>query len=687
MDGRFCECGCLLDPGSDICPGCGGEVRQVRRTSGKMAAPGRREAAVEERADIERPPFFPYRPRPSQTEIVNAVQSAMDQGKHLVMESGTGTGKTVCSLVGALQHAKAHKKKVLYLTRTISQSDQVMKELRSISRRQRVSGLAMEGRRRSCLLLRTLEEFEDIPPHALSRICEERKSRTLAKQRGGCPHFADFLAIGETSFLKFCADELPTAAEFDRFCEKQGACPYEARKAIVPQVDVVAVPYVQVLSKDIRSQLFDRLQLTMDDVVLIVDEAHNLIDAARDQESFDISVHDIEAAEDEGKELGNPRLVTGVDHGLLCTTLKRIIDDAVREQVPRNAYEARLGRRFLEGRLRVELKLDEEELHSMCANMVNAGEQQVEIRLEQGKEPTSATLRLGSLLESWFRAEDSRFVKMVSSDDLGSLKACCLDPQETTTFLREVKGAVHMSGTLQPLRQYADILDLPSDRELRIFPSPFPPENRLTLYAEDVSAGQREMREDPSMKGRIEDHIIRICQATDRNTMVFFRSYEMLRTMRPRIEELVDRQLYWEESGASRRLASSIQAFKRGRGGVFFTVMGGKVAEGLDFPGQELDIAVIVGLPYPPPSLLLDELKQRYDRKYGPGRGWEYASAVPAVRKVQQAVGRLIRTETDRGVAIILDNRVARYRGQLEAKPTKDPVAEMTGFLGWSKRF
>ena len=99
--------------------------------------------------------------------------------------------------------------------------------------------------------------------HALSRICEERKSRTLAKQRGGCPHFADFLAIGETSFLKFCADELPTAAEFDRFCEKQGACPYEARKAIVPQVDVVAVPYVQVLSKDIRSQLFDRLQLTM----------------------------------------------------------------------------------------------------------------------------------------------------------------------------------------------------------------------------------------------------------------------------------------------------------------------------------------------------------------------------------------------------------------------------------------
>jgi DNA excision repair protein ERCC-2 len=92
-----------------------------------MAAPTRSEPAREEMIEAERPPLFPYKPRPSQVEIVRAVQDAMDRGKHLVMESGTGTGKTICSLVGALQHAKANKKKVLYLTRTISQSDQVMK--------------------------------------------------------------------------------------------------------------------------------------------------------------------------------------------------------------------------------------------------------------------------------------------------------------------------------------------------------------------------------------------------------------------------------------------------------------------------------------------------------------------------------------------------------------------------------
>ncbi|WP_162137710.1 helicase C-terminal domain-containing protein [Methanomassiliicoccus luminyensis] len=690
MAGRFCDnCQSLLSPGSERCPKCG-------RPSGGVRAPASKPRGAAE--DVPRPwegtpvdrgghPLFPYRPRPSQLEVVEAIGASLAEGKHLVMESGTGTGKTICSLVGALEHAREHKKKVLYLTRTISQSDQVMKELRSISRRTKVTGIPLLGRRKSCLLLRTLEEYEDVPPHALSKICEERKQRTMARQKGGCPFFADYLAIGEMSFAHHCMSELPTADEFDRYCQKQGACPYEARKAILPLVDVIVVPYVHLLSKEIRSALFDRLKLTPDDFVLIVDEAHNLIDAARDQESFTITMHDVEAAELEARDHANPRVMTGVDLGSLCATLRSIIDDAAREQVPPDSSEARLGRRFLEGRLRGALGLSEEELRSLCANLMDMGDKFVEERMERGKEPVSATLRLGTLLESWISADDSRFVKLISVDSNGKLVANCVEPEETTAFLSQVKGAVHMSGTLHPLRQYADVLGLPPGSELRSFPSPFPPGNRLVVYPEDVSAGQREMRMDPSMKGRIAGHIIDLCNATDRNTMVFFRSYEMLRSMRGGIEEKVDRQLYWEESGSSRRLASNIQAFKKEKDGVFFTVMGGKVAEGLDFPGQELDIAIVVGIPYPPPSLMLDELKVRYDKKYGSGKGWEYTSAAPAVRKVQQAIGRLIRTETDRGAAVILDNRVSRYREQLGARPTKDPVKDVVGFLGWSKRF
>jgi len=670
MSGFCSACNTLLDP-RGRCPQC---------SSQRPAAPrARPDPAPIDRGGHE---MFPYRPRPEQLDIVRAIKATLDQGGQLVMESGTGTGKTICSLVGALEHAKAADKKILYLTRTISQTDQVMKEVRAISNRARVSGMPMLGRRRSCPLLKQLEEHESVPPHALSRICEDRKRLTMARKKGGCPYYADYLAIGEQAFLHKCRTDMPSAEEFDKFCTNQGACPYEARKALLPHMDVIAAPYVQVLSEDVRTQLLDRMKLKPEDLVLIVDEAHNVIDAARDQESFSITARDVLAAEQEARENGDAKIFQGIGLGLFCALLRNIMDEAGSELAKDG--EARLGRKFLEARLRMGLDIGEEELRTLFGNVFDQGSDFADKLAERGKEPVSPTMRLGTLLISRLDAKDKRFLKTVSPD--GKLTAYCLDPEETTSFFSEVSGAVHMSGTLQPLKQYADILQL-DGAVMKTFPSPFPPGNKLVIYPEDVNAGQKEMRQYPDMRSRIEAHLVGLCNATNRNTMVFFRSYEMLRSMRPAIEDGVDRRLYWEESGPSRRLAAAIESFKREKDGVFLTVMGGKVAEGLDFPGQELDVAIIVGVPYPPPSLQMDELKARYDRLYGPGKGWEYTSAVPAVRKVQQAIGRLIRTETDRGAAVILDNRIARYAKGMGARPSADPVKDLTSFLGWSRKF
>ena len=72
-------------------------------------------------------PYLPYEPREVQLDIIRDIRNALDAGKHIVIESGTGTGKTITSLAGSLEHAKARGKKIIYITRTISQSDQVMK--------------------------------------------------------------------------------------------------------------------------------------------------------------------------------------------------------------------------------------------------------------------------------------------------------------------------------------------------------------------------------------------------------------------------------------------------------------------------------------------------------------------------------------------------------------------------------
>jgi len=109
--------------------------------------------------------------------------------------------------------------------------------------------------------------------------------------------------------------------------------------------------------------------------------------------------------------------------------------------------------------------------------------------------------------------------------------------------------------------------------------------------------------------------------------------------------------------------------------------MGGSIAEGIDFPGDELSFAVIVGIPYPPPTVESKAMSDMFDKRYGAGIGWMYVSEVPAVRKMKQAIGRLIRTETDRGMAVVLDSRTSRYEKELDAKLSADPVADAKRFF------
>jgi DNA excision repair protein ERCC-2 len=84
----------------------------------------------------------------------------------------------------------------------------------------------------------------------------------------------------------------------------------------------------------------------------------------------------------------------------------------------------------------------------------------------------------------------------------------------------------------------------------------------------------------------------------------------------------------------------------------------------MDFPDEELEIVILVGIPYPKPTARHKALQVYYDRKFG--KGWEYAVKAPTVRKLLQSIGRLIRNEDDRGVAIILDKRARHFKSYLE---------------------
>jgi len=148
----------------------------------------------------------------------------------------------------------------------------------------------------------------------------------------------------------------------------------------------------------------------------------------------------------------------------------------------------------------------------------------------------------------------------------------------------------------------------------------------------------------------------------------------------------IQRCLYIEQQHMSQsELMDLVTDFKscgdgNGNTAALFTVMGGRISEGMDFPAEQLEIAVIVGIPYPKPTARQRGLQNYYDQKFG--KGWEYTVQAPAARKMLQAIGRLIRKEDDRGVAVILDKRAPRFHQYIkEMQESKNLLRDIDWFM------
>ena len=119
-----------------------------------------------------------------------------------------------------------------------------------------------------------------------------------------------------------------------------------------------------------------------------------------------------------------------------------------------------------------------------------------EQRIEQGRLPRSYIFSLGAFLSNWFSTDEWTFVKLIVGGENPYFKAYCLDPIVTTSVLLGCGGTIHMSGTLSPLAEYRDSIGLPSETVMRVFPSPFPKENRAVFYTENVTTKFEEMSQD-----------------------------------------------------------------------------------------------------------------------------------------------------------------------------------------------
>ncbi|HKZ58857.1 MAG TPA: ATP-dependent DNA helicase [Candidatus Thermoplasmatota archaeon] len=641
-------------------------------------------------------PPFPYPPRPGQERIAEAAALAVASGSHLVLESATGTGKTVSVLAGVLdgidRTRDGRNRRVLYLTRTHSQQRQVMVELRAIAKLRPAFGVALQGRVRSCFLSEEDAELAACDTEEHGRLCSDRKRQTTAESHtdGGCRFYRGLINFDKQALEARSRADLPTFEEFSEFSRERGLCAYEANKLLLRSAEVVCAPYVYFFNPFIRRRLLEWMGASLGDLVVVLDEAHNLPDYAREVASLRLSLDSLEVAKGEAALLGDPEVLPDVTAGEAVDKVEQAFQEMasayiIEEDgiVPPGAFEAELMAMF---------QTTSTKLALMAKTLEVFGEQVRTIRQKERKVPRSYLRSAGMFVGAWFASDAESHAKLISTPDRWqertrrpSLELYCLDPSLASAALFDCAATVHMSGTLTPLEAYRDQLGLPAETELLSVPCPYPPENRLVVYSPNVTSRHETLRVDPTMERRLYEEAASVLRAVDRNTVVFFPSFRALAAFAAWSGPLFERHrmTFIEEPGMDQEeLMSMLARFKAKaepsleprRGRVLLAVIGGRLSEGIDFPDDVLEVVLIAGIPYPKPTARTKSLVDFFETKFG--RGWEYAVEVPTTRRLLQAVGRAIRGPTDIGAAVILDYRAGQFADRISRLGRVEDVAQ-----------
>lgn len=689
----------VLAKGKQIHLGKGQAALGVRGDSAGAANGGHKngrgavEGPLQPRAPEWRPPrstgephpqlgLFPYDTvRDGQRRFARDVTMAIQGRRHLVANAPTGIGKTAASLAPALQYALENGKTVMFLTSRQSQHHIAVETLRQIQAKRgaRFTLVDLVSKRDMCLR----PEAAEMHAARFPDFCAT-ETRTKSCQYLGTP---------DRATLDRVARGVLHVEELMQVSKEAGLCPHIVAMAAAKKAQVVIADYNHLFS-DIREQSLERLGLQLSDLIVIVDEAHNLPDRIRQNHAHRVTDFLLDQVQGEARAHRHKDILADLD--ALRKALRLLADDAARSG---KAEAARFG----DGDAQV-APLEIQDLHDAFTEARNKGTLGLARTLQDVIEelrPLAAKVRKGQddqvyseelmeALDDWgrFRGGGLRFMEW---DEAGGLQLHIrlLDPSVPA---RQVFDAVHtailMSGTLRPPEMARDVLGLDADRTtVRSYGSPFPPENRMVCVAQGISTRYKDRG--PELYERLATAVADTCDAAEGNVAVFAPSYQILRDVLAALPQ-VRKEIIEEEPGMGKRERDQVLDRLRGahgrHGALLAGVLGGSFSEGVDYNDNLLVAIIVVGLPLAPPDLEVKATIAYYQRKY-PGRGQAYGYDYPAMNKVLQAMGRGIRSETDRCAVLLLDERYMqpKYRQVLPQDapivPSSDPVFTVQSFL------
>ena len=596
-----------------------------------------REAAAARRAAAARL-AFPYRePRPGQELILAAVETAVANGEHALVQATTGIGKTVAALYPALRYCLAHDKRLFVLTAKTLQQEMAGSVLKLLNAEGAFRSLRIRAKAKMCANDQVL--------------CHEEYCR-FAKDYG--------MKLHGSGVIPGLLETYRTLDPDDVFRAARGAevCPFEVSLELISQVAVTVCDYNYAFDPYVSLPAFGADE-DLGDVVLVIDEIHNLVGRGRGYYSPELSAL---AAERAAEVVGRDGAPIHRQIERLCLKLAAFLHEMVTEALD----EGPAGDRAVVWPLPEEIfwRLRP----ALDSTFVDYLEYQRETKSFRADDPFVALyFDYLKFLNALALSGDEAFSQCAERAGRDSkVKILCKDPSR---FLGGVINRTHstigLSATLSPPEFYTGLLGFAAGRTAFVgVPNPFPEENRRVVIDATVATTYRER---PANYERIAERLGRFAEAVPGNCLALFPSYAFLAEVVGKMRLYGKRLLVQRPADSDREREAILEAL---RGAIFGDVLlaavaGGAFAEGVDYPGEVLKAVAIVGPCLPGLTLEQQLLKDYYQERFE--RGFEYAFIVPGMTRVVQAAGRLIRSPEDTGVIALFDQRflAAPYRNYL----------------------
>ena len=584
-----------------------------------------------------RPLQFPFEYRKGQRELVVSAYKTISEGKNLFIQAPTGVGKTMSVVSPAVKAVgEGFGDKVFYLTAktvTAKVAEDAFDTLKS-------HGL----------------HFKTITITAKEKICVMDETECNPEY---CPRAKGHFDRINDAVYDMITNEINITREIIlKYAEKHNVCPFEMTLDASNWVDGIICDYNYVFDPNVNLKRYFA-EGEKGEYIFLVDEAHNLVERAREMYSAKLVKEQFLLAKRKMKNYSSriEKLIGKCNSDMLsykreCKgySVRSEADSLLKHlQQLKTAFD-----KFLDEHREFDGRKEILEFYFDITNFLNISD-----RVDESYEIYT---ELGS--------SDEFTIKLFCVDPANNLKEC----------LKKGNSTIFFSATMLPINYYKELLSGNTHDYAVYINSPFERDNRIILNGTDVSSKYtRRTKEEYIKIGR---YIIEIISGRKGNYMVFFPSYKMMEAVYDAMEEMfgenenaenaetaVPGGLYGFSSINDLNILLQKRSMSEAERNEFidrfgkedesnitaFCVLGGIFSEGIDLKNESLIGSIIVGTGLPMVCTEKEILKAHYDRE---GKsGFDYAYRFPGMNKVQQAAGRVIRTDSERGVIVLLDER------------------------------